>query len=80
MSNPPNVLAWVEIPDDCRFAVQYTGDGDLHFMIGDPLNAVDIFFEPEALGRFVALATEALAQPAPADHKADRPKLVSPAA
>jgi hypothetical protein len=77
MSNPPNVMAWLEIPDDCDFAVKYTGDGDLHFMIGD---GVDVLFEPEALGRFVALATEALAQPEPANPKADRPRLASPAA
>jgi hypothetical protein len=77
MSNSPNVAAWLEIPDDCEFAVRYTVGGELLFMIGD---GVDVLFEPDALGRFVALATEALAQPAPANPKADRPMLVSPAA
>jgi hypothetical protein len=78
MSNPPNVMAWLEIPDDCRFTVEYTGDGDLHFMIGTRHDGVDLLFEPEALLRFVALATEALAQPEPASPKVDRPRLASP--
>lgn len=80
MSNPPNVLAWLEISDDCRFSVEYTGDGDLHFMIGYPHDGIDMLFEPDALCRFVALASEALAQPEPPDPKIDRPRLVSPAA
>lgn len=80
MSSPPNVLAWLEVPEACCLSVEYTGDGDLHFMMGDPHDGVDLLFEPEALRRFVALANDALAQPKPEDPKVDRPRLVSPAA
>lgn len=76
-TTPPRVAAWLDIPDDCRMAAQITADGDVQFTMGDRQDGLEIVFEHEALIRFVALASDVLAQPEPAD---DMATVASPAA
>jgi hypothetical protein len=69
MSNP-RVGAYVLIPDDCPVRCAHTGGGDVEVLLGSPRNGFEMVFEPEALGRFVDVASRALAAPVPDDANA----------
>jgi hypothetical protein len=78
MNNPPRVIAWLEIPDDCRMKAMLDFDDELRFTLGSQSDDWQyIAFERPALERFVQLAQEVLALPEPASTKADRPKVVA---
>ncbi|MGH3677423.1 MAG: hypothetical protein ACRDU5_17130 [Mycobacterium sp.] len=77
MNNPPRLIAWLDIPDDCRMTVALNFDDELQFTLGNsPADDATIVFERVALERFVQLATDALKLELPADSKADLPELV----
>lgn len=80
MNNPPRVLAWLEIPEDCHMSAELDYDGDLRFTLGQvDQDTQHVVFERVALERFVQLANEALKIEQPKDPKADAPPLVSAA-
>lgn len=56
--NPPEKTVWLDIPEDCRIRGEFTGDLDIHVMIGNPSDGVNMLFERPALERFVYLANE----------------------
>lgn len=77
MHNPPRVIAWLNIPDDCRMHVALNFDDELQFTLGNsPADDTTLVFERVALERFVQLATDALKLELPANLKADLPELV----
>jgi hypothetical protein len=80
MNNCPVASIWLDVPEDCRIACQFTGDGDVQFTLGEWHEGQVVLFERPALERFVQLATALLEKPTPIDSKAPSVVLESPAA
>lgn len=77
MNNPPRVAAWLNIPEDCRMAVELDYENDLRFTLGDPReDGLHIVFERSALERFVQLASDALKIEQSDDAESDQSELV----
>jgi hypothetical protein len=64
------MLAFLDIPADCRMSGAVNEDGDVRFTVGGPYDEFDVVFEPAALDRFMRLGFELLFQSARANPKA----------
>lgn len=60
MSNNPAVCAWVTITEDCPITFNTVTDGMATFEFGDRPDSFDVMMEPQALLRFMRIATAAL--------------------
>lgn len=58
------ILAFLDIPVDCRMTGELNEEGDAQFTVGGPYDEFDIVFEPAALYRFTQLAFDLLCQAA----------------
>jgi hypothetical protein len=79
----PQIAVWVKVPSSCCLAGEFDigaqDDHDIHFIVGDHTDDVNLLFEREALKRFIALAEQMLALPTH-NRRPTWPRLESPAA
>ncbi len=79
MADRPHAAVWLDIPDSCQLRGKFTVDLDIQVMIGQPNDELNVIFERAALARFVGIANELLAVPAPEDPEVELPEVGSPA-
>lgn len=77
LTGQPHAAVWLDIPQRCQLRGKFTGDWDIHVMFGDPNDEVNLIIERSTLARFVDVASELLAVPAPKSPEADPPETTS---
>jgi len=64
------MLAWLDIPVDCRMSGEVNEDSDVRFTVGGSHDEFDIVFEPAALERFLRLGFDLLQEMARVNPRA----------
>lgn len=75
----PHAAVWLDVPRSSHLRATFTVDGDIHVMLGDPNDEVNVVFERPALARLVEVARELLAVPESTVLTIDRTAVRKPA-
>ncbi|OLF17931.1 hypothetical protein [Actinophytocola xanthii] len=75
MAGEPHAAVWLDIPGSCQLRATFTGDMDVHVMIGQPTDELNILIARPALARLVEIAIELLAVPVPDNPETELPGL-----